>query len=120
MAKLIKFNTFEDQRGALTVIEKTLPFKIKRVFYIYNVDDSKRGFHMHKKTIQMAISINGSCDIVVDKGPKKIVFQLDSPDKGLILEPDDYHWMENFSSGSILLVLASEEYDPDDYIYQNL
>jgi dTDP-4-dehydrorhamnose 3,5-epimerase-like enzyme len=119
MAKLINFITFKDARGALTVIEKNVPFNIKRVFYIYNVDDSKRGFHKHKKTIQLAISLNGSCDIVVDNGLKKIIFQLDSPDKGLIIEPDDYHWMENFSKGTVLLVLASQEYDPDDYIYQN-
>lgn len=120
MSKIIQFGTHLDKRGSLTVIENEIPFEIKRIFYIYNVDNSKRGFHKHKKTRQVAISISGSCDIIIKKlhqEPK--VTRLDSPEFGLLIEPDDYHWMENFSKDSILLVIASENFDEDDYIRKN-
>jgi len=116
MSNLIQLPTFKDHRGILTVIEKQIPFDIKRVFYIYEVDDSKRGFHKHKKTIQFAICLSGSCDIVFKKKNKTTTYRLDTPSKGLLIEPDDFHWMENFSKGAILLVLASENYDINDYI----
>ena len=116
MAKFLKFKTHIDDRGSLTVIEKQIPFDIKRVFYIYDVDDSKRGFHKHKSTIQLAVCLNGSCDIVVEKINKEI-YELNKPEIGLIIEPEDYHWMENFSKGTVLLVMASEEFDEKDYIY---
>ena len=119
MSNLIELRTFSDNRGDLTVIEKQIPFKIKRVFYIYNVDDSKRGFHKHKKTRQFAVCINGSCDIIFQQKKEEISYRLDSPFKGLLIEPEDFHWMENFSKGAILLVLASECFDENDYIMTN-
>jgi hypothetical protein len=101
------------------VIEKVLPFEIKRVFYIYGVDDSKRGYHRHKKTVQAAITIQGHCDITCQSGAGMPLekFVLDSPAKCLILEPEDYHWMDNFSPDCILMVFASEYFDNDDYIF---
>ena len=96
MAKILNFETYSDTRGCLTVIEKTIPFEIKRIFYIYNVDNSKRGFHKHKLTKQLAVCINGSCDIIVENINKER-YKLDDPAKGLLIEPEDYHWMENFS-----------------------
>ena len=117
---IINFKSHIDSRGSLTVIEKEIPFDIKRIFYIYNVDDSKRGFHKHKKTRQVAISISGSCDIVVKKPQQEPeITRLDSPEFGLLIEPDDYHWMENFSKDSVLLVFASENFDETDYIREN-
>ena len=113
---IINFKSHIDSRGSLTVIEKEIPFDIKRIFYIYNVDDSKRGFHKHKKTRQVAICIKGSCDIVIKKNNKEFLTRLDSPERAILIEPDDYHWMENFSEDSILLVLASEKYNENDYI----
>lgn len=71
MAHLIDLKTFTDKRGNLTVIEKVLPFDIKRVFYIYGVDNSMRGGHRHHKTIQAAICIKGSCTISNNDGNKK-------------------------------------------------
>jgi len=118
VAKIIKLSTFKDERGSLTVLEKNIPFEIKRVFYIYNVDDSKRGFHKHKNTRQIAICISGSCDIIIEN-KKQQTYTLDCQDKGLLIEPKDFHWMENFTKDSILLVLASELYDENDYIYEN-
>ena len=119
MAKFLSIPTYVDSRGSLSVIEKILPFDIKRVYYIYNVNDSDRGYHAHKKTIQALIMINGSCDVFVRKTQESIKFKIDSPSKCLLLNPEDFHWMSNFSENSILLVLASEEFDKEDYIYEN-
>jgi dTDP-4-dehydrorhamnose 3,5-epimerase-like enzyme len=118
MARIINLKTFTDERGKLTVIERVIPFDIKRIFYIYGVDDSTRGNHRHRKTVQAAICIQGRCTISNDSGHEKQVFFLDSPDKCLILEPEDYHRMYDFSQDAILMVLASEYFDPDDYIYE--
>lgn len=118
MAKLICLKTFTDKRGNLTVIEKVIPFEIKRIFYIYGVDDSIRGGHRHKKTIQAAICLKGSCTIVNNDHSKKEEFILDSPDKCLLLEPKDWHQMKNFTPDAILMVLASEQFDENDYIYE--
>lgn len=115
MAYFIELPTFSDDRGSLTVVEKILPFEIKRFYYIYNVS-SKRGGHRHHKTIQALISLNGSCEVYVNNGKEEQTFLLDSPDKSLILEPQDWHTMDKFSKDTILLVLASEYYDINDYI----
>jgi dTDP-4-dehydrorhamnose 3,5-epimerase-like enzyme len=118
MAYLIEVPTHSDNRGNLTVIENVLPFEIKRIFYIYGVDDSVRGNHRHKLTIQAAICISGSCKILCDNNFEKIEFTLDSPTKCLVLNPEDYHSMLDFSKDAILLVLASEKYNPKDYIFE--
>ena len=118
MAKIIELPEYRDQRGALSVVEKKLPFDIKRVFYIYDVDDSVRGKHRHHKTIQAAVCIKGSCIISNDDGAIKNDFVLDSPTKCLLLNPEDYHSMHHFTSDAILLVFASEYFDPKDYIYE--
>ena len=120
MPELIDLKTFTDSRGNLTVIEKIFPFDIKRIFYIYGVDDSIRGHHRHKKTIQAAIALKGSCEIISQPGKKlkRNRYVLDSPSKCLIINPEDYHWMENFSKDCILMVFASEFYDKNDYIFE--
>lgn len=117
MAKLIDLKTFTDKRGNLTVIERSIPFDIKRIFYIYGVDESRRGGHRHHKTIQAAICIQGACYIFNDNGNDQQEFVLDKPEKCLILEPADWHEMYNFSKDAILMVLASEYYDEKDYIF---
>lgn len=118
MARLISLKTFTDKRGNLTVIEKSIPFDIRRIFYIYGVDDSIRGGHRHHKTIQAAICIKGSCTISNNDNSKKEEFVLDSPDKCLILEPKDWHQMHSFSKDAILMVLASEFFEQTDYIFE--
>ena len=119
MAYLIDLKTFTDKRGNLTVIEKVLPFDIKRVFYIYSVDNSVRGGHRHRKTIQAAICIKGSCIISNNNGVKKEEYILNTPSKCLILEPKDWHQMHHFTEDAILMVFASEYYDEKDYIFEN-
>ncbi len=118
MAYIIDLKTFTDKRGNLTVIEKTIPFDIKRIFYIYGVDESVRGGHRHHKTIQAAICINGSCKISNNDGSKSEIFSLDKPSVCLILEPEDWHQMFEFTSDAILMVLASEYYNEKDYIFE--
>jgi len=120
MARLLDLKTFSDNRGNLTVIEKVIPFEIKRIFYIYGVDNSVRGRHRHKKTIQAAISIKGKCRILSQSGIDHPVeeFNLDTASKCLILQPEDYHWMDNFSEDCILMVLASEYFNETDYIFE--
>jgi len=115
MAYFIDIPTFKDIRGSLTVIDNYLPFEIKRVYYIYNANH-KRGGHHHKKTIQCLIALNGSCEIYVNDGKSKNIFLLDRPNKGLIINPEDWHTMDNFNNNCILLVLASEHYDVNDYV----
>ena len=117
MALQIDLKTFTDKRGNLTVIEKVIPFDIKRIFYIYGVDDSVRGGHRHRKTIQAAICIQGSCIISNNNGTVKQAFILNAPSQCLVLEPEDWHIMSDFSQDAILMVLASEYFDPSDYIY---
>ncbi len=118
MAHLINLQTFTDKRGNLTVIEKSIPFAIKRIFYIYGVDDSKRGGHRHKKTIQAAICLKGKCTIYNNNNVKEEVFVLDAPRKCLLLNPEDWHTMYDFSEDAILMVLASEYFDENDYIFE--
>lgn len=115
MSYLIELPTYTDSRGNLTVIENSLPFEIKRFYYIYNTS-SQRGGHRHKKNIQALICLGGSCEIYVDDGNNKKTYLLDDPKFCLILEPKDWHLMDNFSINSTLLVFASELYDINDYI----
>lgn len=115
MAYIIDLPTFSDSRGNLTVVEKLLPFEIKRFYYIYDTI-AKRGGHRHKKTMQALICLGGSCEIYVHDGEKEDVLYLDSPSKCLILDSKDWHTMDNFSKGSTLLVFSSEFYDVNDYI----
>ena len=118
MARLTDLLTFTDKRGNLTVIEKIIPFEIKRIFYIYGVDSSVRGGHRHKSTYQAAICLKGQCKINCDNGNDKEEFLLNTPSKCLILNPSDWHTMIDFSEDAILMVLASTEYDPEDYIFE--
>ncbi|UCG28696.1 MAG: FdtA/QdtA family cupin domain-containing protein [Bacteroidales bacterium] len=117
MAYIVDLKTFTDKRGNLTVIENVLPFPIKRIFYIYGVDDSVRGGHRHRKTIQAAICIQGKCRVYNHNGEKEEFFDLDRPYKCLILETRDWHEMGAFSEDAILMVLASENFDEKDYIF---
>jgi dTDP-4-dehydrorhamnose 3,5-epimerase-like enzyme len=118
MAKLIDLTTFTDTRGNLTVIEKSIPFDIKRIFYIYGVDSSVRGGHRHHSTFQAAICIQGSCRIYNNNGNSEEYFQLDKPSKCLIVNPEDWHTMDQFTPDAILMVLASTSFTPEDYIYE--
>ena len=120
MAYILDLQTHIDDRGNLCVIDdRQIPFKIKRIFHIYNTKENIiRGKHRHKKTIQALICLNGSCKIYNHDGKKEEEFFLNSPDQCLILEPKDWHSMHDFKDNCILQVLASEYFDPNDYIFE--
>ena len=118
MAHLIDIPTMTDERGSLSVLEKDVPFDIKRVFYIYNVTE-KRGGHGHKDTQMCLICVKGSCEVHIAHAEKgESSYSLNSPQKALYLEPTDWHEMTNFSEDAVLVVLASKGYDKDDYIFE--
>ncbi|EKK7253414.1 WxcM-like domain-containing protein, partial [Escherichia coli] len=92
-------------------------FEIKRVYYMFGTQGNvRRGYHAHKKIRQVAIPLNGSCRFHLDNGREKIDVVLDDPALGLLIEPGVWHEMYDYSKNCILLVLASDIYDENDYI----
>lgn len=116
--QLIEIPKIEDVRGNLAIIEKNvLPFDIKRVYYLYDVpSNAYRGGHAHKKLSQVLISLSGSFDVVLDDGKERSKISLNKPNKGLLIPTGIWRELENFSSGSVCLVLASEVFEETDYI----
>ena len=118
--EFIDFDIKGDDRGNLIAIEqlKNVPFEIKRVYYIFNTKEGvRRGFHAHKNLKQIAVCIQGSCKFLLDDGKEKIDgILLDSPEKALLIEDLVWREMYDFSENCVLLILASEYYDEDDYI----
>lgn len=116
MPNLIELNTFHSEAGNLTVFEKMMPGTIKRVFYIYGAGHIPRGGHRHKKTWNALICLHGKCRVYVHDGEEENHYLLEQPTTCLILDPRDWHTMEDFSEDAILLVLSNEYYDLHDYI----
>jgi WxcM-like, C-terminal len=119
MPKLIELTTHENEKGKLTVFEKVIGADIKRVFYIHDVDgDEVRGNHGLKTTTNVLICLAGSCRIRVKNKESEQVFYLAQRDKCLILEPGDWHQMDNFTADAILLVISDSYYDEADYFFE--
>lgn len=120
MVKIIDLPSFSDPRGTLTVLEKVIPFQIKRIYWIYGVPiDSIRGGHGHHETIQASVCVSGSCEVsVYDSEGNKTDFLLNNPQRCLILEPKEWHTMQKFSKDCVLLTVASTEYRKEDYFYE--
>jgi len=117
--KLLKLPKVENPAGSLTSVENhyTAPFDIKRVYYLYDVPGgSERGGHAHKELQQFLIAVSGAFDVKLDDGENKKIIRLDRPYFGLHIVPGIWREINNFSSGSVLLVLASHFYDESDYI----
>ena len=116
--EIINIPKIEDRRGNLSVIEKDIiPFSIKRVYYLYDVpSDAYRGGHAHKEQLEFLIALSGSFNVVLDDGMKKQTVRLNKPNKGLLISTGVWRELEDFSSGSVCLVLASDEFLESDYI----
>lgn len=116
--KIIDIPKINNAKGNIGVVENdTIPFDVKRVYYLFDVPSgAKRGGHAHKKLKQVLIAISGSFDVVLKDGKSKEIITLNRPDKGLLIENNIWRELENFSSGSVCLVLASEEFSEADYI----
>ncbi|MFD2824120.1 FdtA/QdtA family cupin domain-containing protein [Lacinutrix iliipiscaria] len=116
--EIIDIPKIEDRRGNLSVIEKDcIPFEIKRVYYLYDVpSDAYRGGHAHKEQLEFLIALSGSFNVVLDDGANKQTITLNKPNKGLLIPTGIWRELENFSSGSVCLVLASAEFLESDYI----
>lgn len=118
---MIELPKISDPRGNLTFIEgkNHIPFDIKRVYYLYDVPGgAERGGHAHKNLHQLIVAMSGSFDVVLDDGHSKKRYHLNRSYQGLYVCPMIWRELDNFSSGSVCMVLASNNYDEDDY-YRN-
>ena len=95
-----------------------IPFEIKRVYYLYMVPEVARGAHAHKELQQLLIATSGSVEVIMDDGTSKKTFLLDKPWKGLLIPAGLWRDLEHFTKDAVLLCLASERYDENDYIRQ--
>lgn len=122
MGNLIKWLDFPplgDNRGSLVALEsnETIPFDIKRVYYLFSTkQDVTRGLHAHLALKQVMLCVTGSCKVLLDDGIARETVYLDSPTKGLLVESLVWREMSQFSSDCVLLVIANELYDEEDYI----
>lgn len=108
-----------DRKGNLTVVENgvTLPFDVKRVYYLYDVPGGEtRGYHAHKDLSQLIIAASGSFTVTLDDGMCKRRFFLNRPYQGLYVKPGMWRVLDDFSSGAVCMVLASDVYQKEDYI----
>ena len=108
-----------DRKGNISVVEnnKDIPFDVKRVYYLYDVPGGEsRGAHAHKELSQLIIAASGSFTVTLDDGNVKRTFLLNRPYQGLYIVPGIWRTLDDFSSGSVCLVLASHEYYEKDYI----
>ena len=116
--RIIELPKISDPRGNLTFIEgcNHIPFDIQRVYYLYDVPGgAERGGHAYKRLYQLIIAISGSFDVVLDDGRLKKWVHLNRSYNGLYVCPMIWRELDNFSSGSVCMVLASSKYDEDDY-----
>jgi UDP-2-acetamido-3-amino-2,3-dideoxy-glucuronate N-acetyltransferase len=118
--RLVVFPTVQAARGNLTALElpEVVPFHVRRIFLVHHVSNSEvRGEHAHKKCWQLLISTTGTVTVDLSDGEMNETFILESPEKGLLIPPLIWGTQRNFSSNAALLVLASEAFDPDDYLH---
>ncbi|MCL4122861.1 UNVERIFIED_CONTAM: hypothetical protein GTU68_047139 [Idotea baltica] len=116
--ELIEIPKITDPRGHIGVVEKeVIPFDIKRIYYLYDIpSDAFRGGHAHKSLSQLLIALSGSFDVHLKNGKEELTIKLNKPNIGLLIKPGVWREIDNFSSGSVCLVLASNVYEEEDYI----
>lgn len=119
LIELIDFKVMGDDRGHLVALEgsRNIPFAIKRVYYLTDTQPGvPRGFHAHKALEQIAVCVAGQCRMIMDNGNEREAVLLDTPNRAIRIGKMIWHEMHDFSSDCVLLVLASEHYDEQDYI----
>ncbi|MBP5257689.1 MAG: WxcM-like domain-containing protein [Prevotella sp.] len=117
---IIELSKHHSPQGNISVVEnnKDVPFEVKRTYHLYDVPGGEsRGSHAHKELSQLIIAASGSFKVTLDDGEVKRSFILNRPYQGLLVVPGIWRTLEDFSSGSVCMVLASELYDADDYIH---
>lgn len=116
---IIQIDKHHHEKGNISVVENgnTIPFGVKRVYYLYDVPGGEsRGGHAHKELQQLIIAASGSFNVTMDDGNVKRTFTLNRPYQGLLIVPGIWRELDDFSSGSVCLVLASHLYEASDYI----
>jgi oxalate decarboxylase/phosphoglucose isomerase-like protein (cupin superfamily) len=116
---MVDFPIIEDARGKLAFIESEhhLPFKIERVYYLYDVPrGASRAGHAHKALQQVLVAISGSFNVLLDDGRQKMRHQLNQPCHGLYIPSGIWRELDNFSPGAVCLSMVSEHFDESDYI----
>lgn len=119
--KVLDLPKILDKRGNLSIIQEieNIPFKIKRIYWIYDVPGGKRrGGHAYKKNQEFIVALSGSFDVVLDDGNCEKVFSLNRSYYGIYVPQGIWRKMQNFSTNALALVLSSTNYDPDDYILE--
>ena len=116
--QIIRIPKIEERRGNLSVIEgDTIPFDIKRVYYLYDIPSgAERGGHAHKNLKQFLVALSGSFDVVLKDGKEEKIITLNKPNEGLLIYSGIWRELENFSSGAVCLVIASQVFEEADYI----
>ena len=116
---LLELNKHHSEKGNITVVENnsTIPFEVKRSYYLYDVPGGEvRGGHAHRNLRQLIVAASGSFCVTLNDGTAKKIFRLNRPYQGLLVVPGIWRELDDFSSGSVCLVLASHLYDEVDYI----
>ncbi len=119
LGKIIELPKISDPRGNLTVCEqeRNVPFEVKRIYWTYDVPGGgSRGGHAHKEIYEFLVATSGSFHVTLDNGKEKKTFMLNHPWEGLLIYPGVWRTLDDFSSGSVCMVLASDYYDEADYI----
>ena len=120
IGKIIRFQNTHQSEGFHTKVEdfKDVPFHIRRTYWTYDIPKgAARGGHAHKECMEVIIAASGSFTVTLDDGNRKQSYLLNRPDQGLLVNTGIWRTLENFSAGSVCLVLASELYEEADYIY---
>lgn len=116
---IIELDKCHREKGNITVVENnvTIPFAVRRTYYLYDIPGGEsRGAHAHKELQQLIIAASGSFNVTLDDGNIKRTFMLNRPYQGLLIVPGIWRTLDDFSSGSVCLVLASHPYEKEDYI----
>lgn len=117
-SQILPLPKIKDPRGNLSVIERTtIPFKIQRVYYLYDIPSgAERGGHAHKNQQEFIIALSGSFEVVLNNGSDETIHKLFKPDEGLYVPVNMWRELRNFSAGAVCLVVSSGEFDESDYI----